>query len=360
VRAAAAPFGRAVAALARIAALVVVAAVAVSALPAGAAWGSPAAAPAPAAAPRGPVVVYSGRIEALVGPILQAFQRSTGIAVRVRYGDTAELASTLVEEGPRSPADVFFAQDAGALGAVAAAGLMEVLPPSSLQRVEPRFRSPRGLWVGVSGRARVVAYSTQRVRPEELPDSILDFTHPRWRGRIGWPPTNGSFQAFVTALRKTAGEETARRWLLGIKANGARAYRNNVAILQAIADGEIDVGFVNHYYLYRFLAERGPSFPVRNYHPRAGDAGAMVNVAGVGVLRTAPHREAALRLVEFLLSPEAQSYFARETYEYPLVAQVPPPEGLVPLAQLRTPDIDLSDLADLQATLNLLWETGVL
>ena len=308
----------------------------------------------------GPIVVYSGRTEALVGPILGEFKKTTGIDVRVRYGDTAELAATLLEEGHRSPADVFFAQDAGALGAVAAAGLFEELPESLLNRVEPRFRSPEGTWIGVSGRARVVAYSTERVRPDDLPDSILGFTDPRWKGRIGWPPTNGSFQAFVTALRRTLGEDGARRWLLGIKANEPKAYRNNTAIIQAIAAGEIDVGFVNHYYLYRFLAERGPSFPVRNYHPRAGDAGAMINVAGVGLLKSSRHKEAALRLIDFLLSRKAQEYFARETYEYPLVAGVPAHPDLLPLSRIRTPDIDLGDLADLEATLNLLWETGVL
>ena len=305
-------------------------------------------------------MIYSGRTEALVGPLLEEFEKTTGIQVRVRYGDTSELAATILEEGNRSPADVFFAQDAGALGAVAAAGLFEQLPPSLLNRVEPRFRSPQGSWVGVSGRARVVAYSTQRVRPEELPDSILDFTDPRWKGRIGWPPTNGSFQAFVTALRKTLGEEGARRWLLGIKANEPKAYRNNTAIIQAIAAGEIAVGFVNPYYLYRFLAERGPSFPVRNYHPRAGDAGAMINVAGVGLLKSSRHKEAALRLIDFLLSRKAQEYFARQTYEYPLVAGVPAHPDLMPLSRIRTPHIDLGDLADLEATLNLLWETGVL
>lgn len=308
----------------------------------------------------GPIVVYSGRTEALVGPLFEEFKKATGIEVRVRYGDTAQLAATLLEEGGRSPADLFFAQDAGALGAVAAAGLLEKLPQPLLDRVEPRFRSPHGTWVGVSGRARVVAYSTERVRPEELPDSILGFTDPRWKGRIGWPPTNGSFQAFVTALRKTLGEDGARRWLLGIKANEPKAYRNNTAIIQAIAAGEIDVGFVNHYYLYRFLAERGPSFPVRNYHPRAGDAGAMVNVAGVGLLRSSRHREAALRLVDFLLSRQAQEYFARQTYEYPLAAGVPAHPELLPLNRIKTPDIDLGDLGDLEATLHLLWETGAL
>ncbi|BAS29177.1 iron ABC transporter substrate-binding protein [Limnochorda pilosa] len=306
------------------------------------------------------LVVYSGRNEALVGPPIERFEEETGIDVQVRYGETSEMAAAILEEGPNSPADLFFAQDAGALGAVAAEGRLARLPDRLLERVEPRFRSPRGEWVGVTGRARVVACSTERVTPDQMPGSILGFTDPKWKGRIGWPPTNGSFQAFVTALRVTLGEDGARAWLEGIQANQPRVYRNNTAAIQAVAAGEVDVAFVNHYYLYRFLAEEGPSFPVRNYHPRDGGAGAMINVAGVGVLKDARHPKAAEAFVDFLLSEEAQRYFAGETYEYPLVTGVPADPRLVPLPEIRTPEIDLGDLAGLERTLDLLWETGAL
>lgn len=306
------------------------------------------------------LVIYSGRNEALVGPIIQRFQEETGIEVQVRYGETSEMAAAILEEGSNSPADLFFAQDAGALGAVAAGGRLVRLPEGVLERVEPRFRSPEGTWVGVTGRARVVAYNTNRLTPEELPDSILGFADPEWKGRIGWPPTNASFQAFVTALRVTLGDEAARSWLEGIQANEPRVYRNNVAAVQAVASGEVDVAFVNHYYLYRFLAEEGPDFPVRNYHPRDGGAGAMVNVAGVGILKSARHPRAAEAFVEYLLSDEIQAAFASETYEYPLAKGMAADPRLTPLAQIPTPEIDLGDLADLERTLDLLWETGVL
>ena len=306
------------------------------------------------------LVVYSGRNEELVGPIIERFEEESGIDVEVRYGDTAELAATILEEGPNSPADVFFSQDAGALGALANEGRLSPLPEDVLSRVEERFRDPDGNWVGVSGRARVVAYNTQALSEEELPDSILGFTDPEWQGRLGWAPTNGSFQAFVTALRVIEGEEVAREWLEGIQANDPRVYENNLAILQGVASGEIDAGFVNHYYLFQQQQEEGGDVPASNYYPRNGDPGALVNVAGLGLLNTSDNPGAAEEFLEFMLSEEAQSYFADETFEYPLVAGVPVNEELVPLSEIQTPNIDLSDLDDLEGTLELLRETGVL
>ncbi len=306
------------------------------------------------------LTIYSGRMQELVEPLLERFSEDMGIKIRVRYGDTAELAATILEEGANSPADVFFAQDAGALGALAGEGRLVALPAQLLERVPSPFRSPDGLWVGVSGRARVVAYNTEKVAPEELPDSILDFTDPRWKGRIGWAPTNGSFQAFVTALRLIEGEDGARAWLLGIKANDPKEYPNNMTALEAVARGEVDVAFVNHYYLFRALAEEGEGFGARNYYTRGGDPVTLVNVAGVAILDTADRTEDAQRLIDYLLSPEAQQYFASETFEYPLIEGVATHPDLVPLSELEPPDIDLSDLSDLEGTLKLLQETGVL
>ena len=306
------------------------------------------------------ITVYSGRNEELVAPIIEQFTEETGIEVNVRYGDTAELASTILEEGNNSPADVFFAQDAGALGALAAEDRFEQLPEDILGQVEERFRSPEGEWVGVSGRARVVAYNTQAVTETDLPQTIFGFTNPDWRGRIGWAPTNGSFQSFVTALRVLESEETARDWVEGILENEPKVYQNNAAIVQALGNGEIDVGFVNHYYLFRFLEEQGDDFPVRNLYLTGGDPGALINVAGVGILNTSQNREAAQQLVEFLLSNDAQQYFADETYEYPLVEGVAANPELPPLDQIQTPEIDLSDLQDLQGTVELLQDLGAL
>lgn len=306
------------------------------------------------------LTVYSGREEELVGPAVEMFEEQSDIDVEVRYGETAELASTILEEGENSPADVFFAQDAGALGAVSEEGLFAELPDSTLDPVEQRFRSEQDEWVGISGRARVVSYSTERVDEEELPDSILGFTGPEWEGRIGWPPTNGSFQAFVTALRETEGEDGARQWLEGIQANDPSTYEDNTTTIEAIEAGEVDVGFVNHYYLFRFLEEQGEGFPVRNYYPEGGDPGTLINVAGAGIMKTSGNEAEAREFIEYMLSEEAQQYFADETYEYPMIEGVQVSEELTPLDRVETPEIDLSNLDDLDGTLQLMRDTGVL
>jgi iron(III) transport system substrate-binding protein len=304
--------------------------------------------------------VYSGRAQPLVGPLLEQYGRASGVQVRARYGETAAIAATIMEEGPNSPADVYFAQEAGALGFLAYSGRLRRLPDAVLQRVDPRFRSVDGLWVGVTGRARVVVYNTRRVAPRDLPESIADFVQPRWRGRVGWAPTNGSFQAHVTAMRLTWGNERTRRWLEAMRANGARAYPGNPAIVAAVGTGEIEAGFVNNYYLFQFLRERGESFPVRNHMFKGDDIGNLMNVAGVGIVDTSRNPAAAQRLVEFLLSPDAQRYFASQTFEYPLVREITAHPMLVPLAQIQTPRVDLNYLQALDATLRMLREVGLL
>jgi iron(III) transport system substrate-binding protein len=320
-----------------------------------------AAAPIPASAQT--ITIYSGRSEALVGPALEKFERETGATLRVRYGETAELAALLLEERDRTPASVFFAQDAGALGALAREGRLARLPDSILTRVDPRFRSPRGEWVGVTGRARTLVYNTERLTEDVLPASVLELTDPKWRGRVGWAPGNGSFQAFVTALRITLGEDGAEQWLRDMIANQPREYPKNSEIVRAVGAGEVDVGLVNHYYLHRFTSAN-PEFPAKNHSFKAGDTGAMINVAGAGVLKRRGENEEsralAEKLVTWLLSDEAQRHFVSETHEYPLVEGVDADEDLTPLAEIRSPDIDLSDLDDLEGTLKLLRKVGAL
>ncbi len=307
------------------------------------------------------LVVYSGRNENLVGPLIDRFKNATGIDVQVRYGETAEMAATILEEGDNSPADVFFGQDAGALGALAQAGRLTNLPGDILAPVDPRFRSQVGQWVGTSGRARVLVYNTDEVKAKELPQDIWGLLDPAWQGKIGWAPSNGSFQAFVTALRVIEGDERARKWLEGMIQNGVKVYANNDAIVAAVAAGEIPLGLVNHYYMHRYQAENGGSAPIANYYFPAGGAGALINVAGAGVLVTSQHQELAKQFVAFLLSDEAQQYFAGETDEYPLAGKnIRTNPAVKPLDDLAVPDVDLGNLDDLQGTLELLQEVGAL
>ena len=304
------------------------------------------------------LTIYSGRNEELVGELIEQFERESDLKVDVRYGDSSELAATIAEEGDNSPADVFFSQDAGALGAVE--DTLSSMPRPVLDAVPDRYRDARGRWAGVSGRARVIAYNRERTERTELPRSVLDLDSPRYRGKVGWAPTNASFESFVTALRKTEGERAAGRWLEGMVGNDTQVYENNIAIRDAVASGEIDYGLINHYYVAEARAEEGPDYPVALYEPPGGDPGALVNVAGAAVLESSDHPKEAERFVRFLLSDESQRYFAEETKEYPLTGGAEADPSLRPLREIEQPDVDLSDLDDLEGTVELLERTGAL
>ena len=306
----------------------------------------------------GSLTIYSGRSETLVDPIIRQFADATGVDVRVKYASTSQLAATLLEEGDNSPADLFFAQDPAGLEAVGE--LLATLPMGILEQVPEWARSSQGKWVGISGRARTVVYNSNLLHEDDLPDDMFGFADPKWKDRIGWAPTNASFQAMVTAMRAVWGEDLTRRWLEGIQANDPKVYPKNTPQVAAVAAGEIDVGLVNHYYLFRFLAEEGESFPARNYHPRSGGPGAMVMVAGAGVLSTADNPETAEKFLNFMLSEVGQLYFTTRTFEYPLVEGVKTHSLLVPLERLNIPDIPARGLEDLEETQQLLRETGVL
>ena len=305
------------------------------------------------------LVIYSGRNEKLIGELIQQFEAQTGAKLQVRYGDTAELASAILEEGANSPADVFFGQDAGALGALQKAGRTVQLPSALVNKVDAAYRSPEGEWVGVTGRVRTVDYNTSLVQASELPSSIFGFTDPKWKGRMAWAPTNGSFQSFVTGLRVAEGDERAKKWLEGIKANDPQVYPNNTSIVQALTRGEIGLGFVNHYYLER-IKQDNPEVPVAHHFTE--DIGSLVNVAGVAILNSANHPNIAQRFAEFLLDEDAQNYFASQTFEYPLASGVAPQGNLKSLQEIRKQDkeIDLSNLNDLDNTLKLLQDVAII
>jgi iron(III) transport system substrate-binding protein len=307
------------------------------------------------------LTLYSGRGESMVEPIITQFEKDTGISVNVRYGDTAQLAVLLQEEGNRSPADLYWGQDAGAMGAISQAGLLAELPADIYDGLPTIYTSESGNWVAASGRARVIAYSPQRVSEDELPESVFDLVDERYEGRVGWAPTNGSFQSFLTAMRLEHGEERTREWLAGMRDNGAVTFRNNTTQVQGIANGEIDFGLVNNYYLPRFLASES-DFPVAQAFFADGDIGNLVNVAGIAVLASSDNQDAAVEFVRFLLSPAAQQYFTTNVYEYPVtrdVIQNPTLEDFDRLLEV-SPQLDLDDLEDLEGTLNLLRDVGLL
>ena len=305
------------------------------------------------------LVIYSGRNEGLVKPLLEKLEKSLGVDVEVRYGSSAELSAQLLEEGDKTEADLFFSQDAGALGALAKAGRLDKLPQPTLDKVAPQFRGGAGDWIGLSGRVRVLAYNPTQVT--EVPDTVRDLVKPEWNGKVGYAPTNASFQAFVTGMRVLDGDEATLAWLKGLKANNVKAYDNNIAVLDAVDSGQVALGLINHYYWYERVAEKGENAVTAKLHYLpGGDPGALINVAGVGVLKGAEHHATALKAVDYLLSAEAQTYFNDETKEYPLAAGVTSTvPDLPPLDSLKAPEIDLGELDSLQETLTMLREAGM-
>jgi len=305
------------------------------------------------------LTIYSGRDEALVGPILERFAEETGIGVDVRYGDSAELALLLAEEGEDSPADVFYSQSPGATGYLAGEDLLAPLPEDLTGRVDQAYRDQEGRWVGVTGRQRVLVHNTELVDEAELPASVLDLAGEEWAGRVGVAPSNGSFQDFVTALRGAEGDEAAAAWLAGLAEGGAPTYANNNAIVEAVGRGEIEMGLVNHYYTYRFLAE-DPDLPIANHLFADGDIGALVLPSPVSVLASSPRQEAAAELAAYLLADEAQRFFAEETKEYPLAAGLEPAADVPPLDAASAPAIDVDGLGGgLRRTVDLIEDSGL-
>lgn len=306
------------------------------------------------------LVIYSGRNENLVKPIIDKLEKHLGANVEVRYGDSAELSAQLLEEGDKTEAGLFLSQDAGALGALSKEQRLAPLPQATLDEVDAAYRGSAGDWVGVSGRVRVLGYNPDQVPTP--PNSVHELVKPEWKGKIGFVPTNASFQAFVTGMRVLEGDEAARTWLKGLKANEPKAYENNLKVLEAVDKGEVSLGLINHYYWYEQAAEKGADkLKARVHYLPKGDPGGLVNVAGVGVLKGADKKQAAFaqKAVDYLLSAEAQEYFAQETKEYPLAAGVTTAEGVPPLETLQPPKIDLGRLASLKETLAMLQDVGL-
>lgn len=314
--------------------------------------------PEPESGAGGSLLIYCGRNEALVSPLIEQIANDLGVSIEVRYAGTGALAAQLLEEGENTPAGLFFSQDAGALGEIANAGMLTDLPESVLEMVDPTLSDADGRWVGVSGRARVVVFHPDMVNEDEIPESILDLPGAGL-GTIGIAPTNASFQTFVTALRLSEGEEGARTWLETLLANEHAIFDGNGAIVDAVASGEIGLGLVNHYYLYQKLKE-SPEVTARNHYYLDGDIGGLINVAGVGIIAGSGQEETALAVVEAMLGEDAQAYFAEETSEYPLASGVSPSVDLPPLDEYELPEINLNDLDDLRGTVEMLTDLGLI
>jgi iron(III) transport system substrate-binding protein len=302
----------------------------------------------------GELTVYSGRGEFLVGELVEYIESLyDDFTLNIRYGGSTDLVNQIINEGEGTPADVFYSVNAGSLGALTDEGRTQALPDEVLEFVREEFRTDE--WVGTSGRARSVPFNTNELSEGDLPTDIMEY--PDVDADLGWAPSYGSCQAFVTAMRLLEGEDATREWLEGVVDAGIASYPDEFATCQAIADGEIDAAFTNHYYIQRVL-DGSPDAPIATTFTE-GDAGAMFNVAGAAVVDAASDADLASNFVRHLLSGEAQDYFARTTFEYPLIPEVEPIGDLPTIDELDVPDLDLTQLSDLEPTIDLMREAGV-
>lgn len=306
------------------------------------------------------LTVYSGRNENFISPFFDEFTAQTGIKVEARYGDSAELAALLLEEGKNSPADIFLSQDAGAIGAVAAQDLFKSLDSSVISVVAEQFRDPNSKWVGITGRSRIIAYNNKKYSAADLPKTIDELLDPKWSGKIAIAPTNSSFQSFITAVVQLRGEEKALEWLKGLNANKPQKFEKNAQMVEAIDQGVVDLGLTNHYYVAEVSKNLSREINVGISFFNNQDAGNLLNVSALGILQTSEKQEASLKLLSYLLSKPTQERFVTKTFEYSLLDGVVAPIGLPPLDQLGIPNVRLGQLTDVAKTQELLITSGLL
>ena len=307
------------------------------------------------------VTIYSGRTEYLIGPILEAFACESGIDVRVRWGNSTDLAVLIGEEGAATEADVFLSRSPGPVGFLEGLGLLGTIDDDVLDLVEPQNRAASGAWIGFSGRKRVLVRNLDAVSDADLPASVFDLTDERYRGRVALPATNGSFEDWFTVFRDQHGDEVATTWLHDMVANDAEYYPNNRAIVEAAGRREIDMGLVNHYYQHQEAAAAGDAHRAENHDFGPDDIGSLLIITAATVLDTAEDPEASNELIAYLLTPQAQSYFTNKTFEYPLGAGVAPNPALPPLTALEIGSVDFDTLGGgFEETERIIRESGIL
>lgn len=304
------------------------------------------------------LTIYSGRSEEFMAPFFAQWEAESGVKLNIRYADSAELAAQIQEEGSNSPADIFLAQDAGSLGAIAREELFTALPSTVGADIASRYIAADRSWIGVTGRARVFAYNPELL--ETLPQSITDLSQPIYRSKLGIAPTNASFQAFVTAMLNTKGETFTQRWLESLVENDVKLFAKNSAIVEAIDAGNISIGLVNHYYVWEVSQGLGRELKARNGFFKSGDLGNMINVAGAGILKSSSKYAASEDLINFLTARQTQSKFVTETLEYSLIADEKSPQNLPTLNAIGAPVVDLDSLINIQKTQELLIKVGLL
>ena len=323
--------------------------------------GAPATAPTGSSAIGGKLVIYSGRSEPLLKPVLDAFQAAhPEVEILLKAGSNSEVANALLEEQANPQADLFITTEVFTVQALASQGVFAAYRPVNAEQLPAGFISPDNTWVGLTRRVRVIMYNTDLVSPEEAPKSLFDLTDPKWKGQVAAAgSTNGSMQAQIATMRSLIGEEKTEEWLNGLLANEISFFGGHTDVRKAVGAGEFKLGLVNHYYYYLQLAEGSPVgvvFPDQG----ADQIGLISNAAAAAIVKGGPNTAAAQALLDFLLSAEGQKLFAEENYEYPLLPGVALRETVQPLDGLRFVATEISaTAAEFDATFALIEKIGL-
>jgi iron(III) transport system substrate-binding protein len=307
------------------------------------------------------ITLYNGQHEQTTALLVKAFERQTGVKVHVRSDDEDALGNQILQEGSNSPADVFYTENTPVLEDLQEKGRLAPVQSSTLAVVPSGYSSPQRDWVGVSARASALVYNTKAISASQLPSSILELAKPRWKGKLGFAPSETDFQPLLTSIVKFDGAAAAERWLRAIKANG-KIYPDNETVVSQVNNGESAVGLINHYYWYRLRDEVGAGglhSALHYYAPR--DPGNLIDVSGAAVLKSSSHQAAAQRFVAFLVGKVGQEIIAHShSYEYPLGSGVLTAQPLRPFDELQPAPITLTDLGDGSAALALEQKLGLL
>lgn len=324
----------------------------------GLALGLPSFAPT-ASAKNKSLILYNGQHAQTTNALVEAFTQATGIKVQVRSGNSIQLANQIIEEGRRSPADVFYSEESPPVAALSERNLLAPLQEDTLENIRPIYKAKDGTWTGITARCRVTVYNPNLVSKEELPESVMDMATAKWQGKLAFVPTSGAFQQQIVAINHLKGREAALNWLKGLKQYG-RIYNSNMAAMRAVERGEIGAALVNNYYWYIVAREKGAeNMQSQMHYSGAQDPGALITVSAAGVLKTAKNATAAQQLVNFMTSLEGQQVLAARVAEWPMNPKVKSTFDIPPFEQLNPPEVNPANLGGADEALELRREAGL-
>lgn len=308
------------------------------------------------------LVIYSGRSDKFVKPVIAEFTRQTGIKVTLHTGKSTALLNKLRIEGDRTDADLFLSNDAGNLQRGSDWGLFRPMDHDLVDTVGEDYHAADHSWVGLSARARVLVVNTQGPWADKL-DSVFDLADPALKGKLGITnSTNGSYIAGVTVYMIAAGKDKTSQWLQGMKANvDGKVFNKHSKVVKAVASGKLQAGLVNHYYIYRHL-DKHPDAPIKIVMPDQGkdDMGIAWNVAGIAITKSTQKAALAEKLIAFLVSEKGQKQFAEVNREYPTRKGVAASNVIPAAGSYRVANVPMSALGKQRdATLDLIEKVGM-